>query len=816
MKRIKRTGRGSKKQPEYSEVVCENVPVQGLTQEEVTAKTAAGQANGDVNIKTKSVARILRTNILTFFNVLFAVIAVIMAFFIEPNLKGLTNYGFLLVAVLNCLIGIVQELAAKKTIDRLSLLSQPKTYAVRGGKVYEIPLQEIVLGDVLKLNAGAQIVADSIIVSGSIEVNEALITGEPDAIVKREGDSLLSGSFVVSGEAFVEVIHVGKDNYAAKITADAKKQKPQNSEIYTSLNKIIKFMSIIIVPLGVALFCVKHFVQDTSATINATVLSVLATLIGMIPSGLVALTSAVFCLSVIRLARRKALAQDLYCSEILARVDVLCLDKTGTITEGSMRVTEIVPLGAEEPQIAKYLKALVTATGDNNPTADAVREYVSEATEFDAAVEAVPFSSQRKWSGANFEGYSLQMGAPEFLLNKIPKKLSEDIQNRAKEGYRVMLLCKSDNPISDQTLPKGSKPAALIVIEDVIRKGARETLQYFDEQGVTIKIISGDNPVTVSAVAARAGVKNAEKYADASRLSDKELVSSIEECTVFGRVSPDQKLLLVKALKEAGHVVGMTGDGINDVLALREADCSIAVAAGSDASKNVSKIVLLDNDFTSVPKIVAEGRRCINNLQRSASLFLIKTIYNTLFALLFMIIPASLPFTPNNLMLIGYITIGPPAFVLALEPNRDIVKGRFLPKVIKNACPTAFAIVVAVCIIAGVGPGMGLDADQTATSALIATCAIGLAFIVRISYPFNPVRIVLIAVLTVFSVLCFVVPFLRTVFGISGDFEIGMLTLTLPVTLGGIALFIVFTLLSKKINLPQKLPPSLQKIADKL
>lgn len=816
MRKFKRLKKAKENRLKYVEVAAENVPVTGLNEQEVAERAAAGQINGDVNIKTKSVARILRTNIVTFFNVLFAIIAVIMAFFIEPNLNGFTNYGFLLVAIINCLIGIIQELAAKRTIDKLSLLSQPKTYAVRGGKVYEIPLQEIVLGDVLRLKAGAQIVADSVVVAGSIEVNEALITGEPDAIVKKDGDELLSGAFVVSGEAYAEVVHVGKENYAAKITADAKKQKPQNSEIYTSLNKIIKFMSIIIVPLGVALFCVKHFVQDTAVPVNDTVLSVLATLIGMIPSGLVALTSAVFCLSVIRMANKKALAQDLYCSEILARVDVLCLDKTGTITEGSMRVTEVLPLTESAENISAYLKALVTATGDVNPTADAVKAYVDAVTEFDTATEAVPFSSRRKWSGANFDGYSVMMGAPEFLLEQVPEEIDSEIRNRTKDGYRVMLLCKADKNIVDRNLPESPKPLALIIIEDVIRKGARETLQYFDEQGVTIKIISGDNPVTVSAVAARAGVKNAEKYIDASKLSDKELVSSIEEYTVFGRVSPDQKLLLVKALKSVGHVVGMTGDGINDVLALREADCSIAVAAGSDASKNVSKIVLLDNDFTSVPGIVAEGRRCINNLQRSASLFLIKTIYNTLFALLFMIIPASLPFTPNNLMLIGYITIGPPAFVLALEPNREIVKGRFLPKVIRNACPAAFAIVVAVCIIAGVGPVVGLTADQTATSALIATCAIGLAFIVLISYPFNLLRIAMIAVLAIFSVLCFVVPFLRTVFGISGNFVIDMLTLTAPVTVGGIGLLIGFTVLFRKIKFPQKLPPTLQKFADKL
>lgn len=800
----------STEEADGSQAVCDSL--NGLTDAEVAERVAAGKINGDVNIKTKSVARILRTNIVTFFNVLFLIIAFIMSFFVEEGLEGLFNYGFFIVAVVNCLIGIIQELAAKKTIDNLSLLHAPKARALRNGEEREIALKDIVLDDVLALSAGNEIAADSVVLEGAVEVNEALITGEPDAIIKKCGDELLSGSFVVSGTAKVRVKHVGKDNYAARITADAKKQKPQNSEIYKGLNKIIKFMSIILVPLGVALFCVKYFLQGGSEEVDATVLTVLGTLIGMIPSGLVALTSAVFCVSVVRLAKRKALAQDLYCSEILARVDVLCLDKTGTITEGSMNVNKIVLKQADETAVRKALKELTEATGDSNPTADAIKEYVKDVSEYAEAEGAVPFSSARKWSGADFDGYSLIMGAAEFVLGEPDGELKNEINSYAAEGYRVMVLCRAEQKLAGGTAPENTTLLALIVIEDVLRSGAGETLDYFDKQGVNIKIISGDNPVTVSAVAARAGVKNAEKYVDVSVLDEEALRAAVDEYTVFGRVSPDQKLIIVKALKAAGHVVGMTGDGINDVLALREADCSIAVAAGSDASKNVSKIVLLDNNFGSLPKVVQEGRRCINNLQRSASLFLIKTIYNTLFALLFMIIPAQLPFIPKNLTLIGYITIGPPAFVLALEPNNDIVKGRFLPKVVRDACPTAFAIVAAVCVISSVGPLMGLTAAQTGTCAIIATGALGLAFICRISWPLNWIRITMITVLAAFFTMCFFVPFTRALFGLSETYNIGMLTLTAPSVAGGLILMVAFTLAFRRMRLPKFLAKFFEKL----
>ena len=765
----------------------------GLTSEEVALRIAENKVNGDINVKTKSIAQILRTNIFTFFNILFAVIGVIMAFFITYDINGFANYGFMLVAIINCAIGITQEIMAKKTIDKLSLLSAPKVIALRDGKETEINLKDIVLDDIIKLEPGSQICADAVVVEGNLEVNESLITGEADAIVKNVGDTLLSGSFVISGTAYSRITHIGKDNYVAKITENAKKLKTQSSEIYCSLMKIIKIMSIIIVPIGIALFCVKYFLQG-STNLNATVLTVLGTLIGMIPSGLVALTSAVFCVSVVRLAKKQALAQDLYASEILARVDVLCLDKTGTITEGVMEVVDVVPKEGSKEKIKTKLKSLSENIGDNNSTAQAIKEYVKDETNFDKAVSVNPFSSERKWSGATFENYSLVMGAAEFIFSNLSKQLKDEIASYSEKGLRVIALASSNNKIVNNTLPENLKLIGFVLIADKIRESAPQTLSYFDEQGVEIKIISGDNPITVKSVAERAGVKNAQNYVDATTLkTEEDILEAAEKYTVFGRVTPEQKFMLVKALKTKGHVVGMTGDGINDVMALREADCSIAVASGSDASKNVSKIVLMNSDFSSLPSVVAEGRRCINNLQRSATLFLTKTLYSTLFAIIFLFLSTELPFLPKNLTLIGWITIGPPAFVLALEPNKDIVKGRFISTVLKNSLPLALTIVIAVVTITLAAPALNITSEQLSTISVLVTGAIGLIYIAKLCWPLNKTRIILLVVLIAFFVSCFFVPFLQTFFGLCSTYNSDMFLLAGPVFAGSI--FVLFGLL---------------------
>lgn len=791
----------AQKQDGIASVGCEPVITEvGLTSAEVAERVKAGKVNGEQNVKTKSVGRIIFTNTVTFFNIIFVVISIILAFFVPKGIEGLTNYGFLVVVVVNMFIGIFQELKAKRTIDKLSLLSAPKVVAIRDGTEVNIALKDIVTDDVIALSSGSQICADAVVVSGSLEVNEALITGESDPIKKEVGDTVLSGSYVISGNAMSKVIHVGAENYAAKITLGAKKEKARVSEIANSLGKFIKVMSFIIVPIGVALFCVKYFLQQNE--LAPTVVTVLGTVIGMIPSGLVALTSAVFCVSVVRLARRNTLAQDLYCSETLARVDVLCLDKTGTITEGKMEVAEVVAKGASEAEIAAYLKSLTLSICDTNPTAEAVRDYTSGVIgEVAVSTDVVPFSSARKWSGANFDGYSLLMGASEFLFGDLPTELKAEIEGHSADGMRVIAVAKSKTPIVDDALPEGLTLEGLILITDKIRKEAPDTLRYFAEQGVAIKIISGDNPVTVKSVAQRAGLENAGSYIDARELrTEEDIEDAVEKYTVFGRVTPDQKLAIVKALKKKGHTVGMTGDGVNDVLALREADCSIAVACGSDASKNVSKLVLLDNNFASMPKVVAEGRRCINNLQRSASLFLIKTLYNCCFAVLFMILSADLPFEPKNLTFVGYITIGPPAFILALEPNNEIVKGRFMPTVIRRAVPAALTVVLAVLAVYLAAPAVDVTAEQLSTVAVIVTICAGLMFLVKICIPFTKIRIAMFAVLIAFAVACFLIPFARDMFGLTSEYNMDMLLLAGPTVVGSAIVFALSDIAIGKID----------------
>lgn len=719
---VKNTIESQDEQQQFVE--CEIITTdmgKGLTADEVQQRIDSGKINGDQNVKTKSVAQILRENIVTFFNFIFIVFAVLICFFIDSSEKFLTivgNFGFLILIVFNALVGIVQELRAKHTIDKLSLISAPKAVVIRDGEQKEIAVKDIVLDDITVLASGSQICADSFVVEGSIEVNESLITGEPDAILKNVGDKIMSGSFVVSGNAKAQVEHVGMDNFATKISAGAKYFKKPNSEIWRSLMFIVKVMATILVPMGVMLFCVKYFAQENpeqaekiittlfgykiNQYLSTTVLGTVATLIGMIPSGLVALSSTVFCVSVIRLSRHKTLAQDLYCIETLARVDVLCLDKTGTITEGTMDVNSIEPVKNREiAEIKQIIKNVTSALEDNNATINALRSYVADIDVSCTAEQIVPFSSARKWSGARINGVSYVIGAPEFVFKKKTKTLEKTTEEMAKKGYRVMVVASSKNKFADSELPSALKLESFIYITDKIRAEAPDTLRFFKHEGVTVKVISGDNPETVRAVAMRAGLEDCDNIIDMSTLTtEEEVYDAATKYTIFGRVLPDQKLMLVKALKKAGHTVAMTGDGVNDVLALKEADCSVAMASGSDAAKNVSSLVLLDSNFSSMPRVVAEGRRSINNLERSAALYIMKTVYNTLLALLFMVVTVPLPFTPQNLTIMGAVTIGLPSVVLALEPNADRVTGRFLPKVLSNALPGGITVLLgAIAVI---------------------------------------------------------------------------------------------------------------------
>ena len=655
----------------------------GLTKEEVEERIKENKVNYDTSLPTKSIKTIVRENIFTLFNLINILLGV--AVFCVGSYKNLL---FLIVIFCNTAISIIQEINSKRAVDKLSILAQAKVNCIRDGEKQEIGINSIVLDDLLMLETGNQIVADSIILEGEVEVNESFITGESDVIYKRKGDTLLSGSFVVSGKCKAEVIHIGDENYTSKISSGAKYVKKVNSEIMKSLNGIIKIVSIAIVPIGILLFFNQLGLTENS--FKNAVVNTVAAIIGMIPEGLVLLTSTVLAVSVIRLSKRKVLVQELYCIETLARVDTLCLDKTGTITEGTMEVNDIIEITKSKEELEEILSEISSASDDNNSTIEAIRAKYKNKQKW-KVINKIPFSSQKKWSGVCFKDKgSYIIGAPEFVLREKYDEYKERIEKYSND-YRVIIVANSEGDFIEKELPDKLEVLGFVLISDVIRKEASKTLKYFKEQGVNIKIISGDNPITVSKIAKRAGVENSEKYINMQEIKTKEqLEKAAKEYTIFGRVTPVQKKELVQALKKEGHTVAMTGDGVNDVLALKEADCSIAMASGSDATRNVAELVLLDSNFASMPEIVLEGRRTINNIERSATLFLVKTIYASILAIIFLFVNMPYPFMPIQLTLISTVTIGIPSFVLALEPNKEIIKGKFLRNVISRALRNSF------------------------------------------------------------------------------------------------------------------------------
>jgi cation-transporting ATPase E len=655
----------------------------GLTKEEVEERIKENKVNYDTSLPTKSIKTIVRENIFTLFNLINILLGV--AVFCVGSYKNLL---FLIVIFCNTAISIIQEINSKRAVDKLSILAQAKVNCIRDGEKQEIGINSIVLDDLLMLETGNQIVADSIILEGEVEVNESFITGESDVIYKRKGDTLLSGSFVVSGKCKAEVIHIGDENYTSKISSGAKYVKKVNSEIMKSLNGIIKIVSIAIVPIGILLFFNQLGLTENS--FKNAVVNTVAAIIGMIPEGLVLLTSTVLAVSVIRLSKRKVLVQELYCIETLARVDTLCLDKTGTITEGTMEVNDIIEITKSKEELEEILSEISSASDDNNSTIEAIRAKYKNKQKW-KVINKIPFSSQKKWSGVCFKDKgSYIIGAPEFVLREKYDEYKERIEKYSND-YRVIIVANSEGDFIEKELPDKLEVLGFVLISDVIRKEASKTLKYFKEQGVNIKIISGDNPITVSKIAKRAGVENSEKYINMQEIKTKEqLEKAAKEYTIFGRVTPVQKKELVQALKKEGHTVAMTGDGVNDVLALKEADCSIAMASGSDATRNVAELVLLDSNFASMPEIVLEGRRTINNIERSATLFLVKTIYASILAIIFLFVNMPYPFMPIQLTLISTVTIGIPSFVLALEPNKERIKGKFLRNVISRALRNSF------------------------------------------------------------------------------------------------------------------------------
>lgn len=707
----------------------------GLTDEQVNSRYEQGLYNKESSLKTKSVGRIFRDNIVTLFNIINFILAI--AVLLVGSYKNMLFMG---VIFFNIAIGTFQEIRAKKTIDKMSIISQSKIKVIRNSLEQEININEVVLDDIIVLSQGNQVPTDCVLVSGTCEANESLLTGESDAIFKIKDDKLMSGSFIVSGKCYVRAESVGEDNYAASLSNKAKYLKKVNSEIMNTLNKIIKIISIVIIPLGILLFW-RQMTLNGFSDINDAVVSTVAALIGMIPEGLILLTSTVLAVGVIRLSRQKVLVQELYCIETLARVDVLCLDKTGTITEGCMEVHDIVPIGGTSADDLKVaLIALANASQDSNPTINAIKDKYNEKSELEPT-KVVAFSSEKKWSGASFgNNGTYVMGAEEFVLGDNVSVVKDNLASM-EEGFRVILIAHSPEEFNDRCLPNNLSPIGIVIIKDKIREEAKATLDYFSKQGVDLKVISGDNVKTVSAVAKLAGLEKYDKCVDATTLkSYDDIKVAVEKYSVFGRVTPSQKYDMVKALKEKNHTVAMTGDGLNDVLALKEADCSVAMASGSDAARSVSQLVLLDSNFASMPRVVAEGRRSINNIQRSSTLFLIKTIYSCLLAVIFVFLGAQYPFEPIQMTLISTFTIGIPSFILALEPNSDRVQGQFFTNVMSKSAPGGITVTLAMVFIVIMQGFFHFDAATASTYSVTVTAFIGLLVLFKISIPFNIIR----------------------------------------------------------------------------
>ena len=719
-------------------MIDEKVLSLALSDEEVSKQVEKGLVNYNADTKSKSIKRIVFDNVVTLFNILNLIFMVLLIL-----VGSYRDMLFMIVVASNTVIGIVQEIRSKIAVDKLSIVVSSDIKAVRSGKVVDISSEEIVLGDVIILSSGLQIPCDCEIVSGFCYANESLLTGESDLIEKNAGDKLLSGSFVASGEVYAKVKSVGADNYAAKIQSEAKVNKKVNSEIMRTLNKIITYCSITIFPVGIALFVNKYFINNIP--IEEAVTSVVAALIGMIPEGLVLLTSTVLAVAVIRLSRKSVLVQQLFCIETLARVDTLCLDKTGTLTTGDLEVVDIVPLDYDINELETVLKSLAQSSLDKNSTIKAIDDFIN--CDYLKALEVIPFVSEKKWSGAVLEdNKSYVLGAAEFIYNS-NKELFDKI-DAIDKNYRVVTLSVSDKPFpSNAQLPEGLKPIALVIIKDQIRDNASQTIKYFTEQGVDLKIISGDNSKTVERIASSVGVPNADKCVDVTTLdTDEKLREAAEKYTVFGRVTPQQKRKLVIALKEKNHTVAMTGDGVNDVLALRESDCSIAVSSGSDAAKNVSQLVLVDNDFAHLPEVVAEGRRSINNIQRSASLFIVKTIYSIILAFAFIFISVNYPFKPIQLSFTNAFIIGIPSFVLALQPNHNRIKGNFLQNIIIRAWPGSFMVVANIFTLLFFTNKISYG--EFSTMSVILVALVGVMTVIRLSIPLNALRAALIVFIT--------------------------------------------------------------------
>lgn len=733
----------------------------GLSHSQVEERMARGLDNVQVDSSTRTIEQIVKDNIFTYFNLIFTVLALLLV--LVGSFKDLT---FMLIVLANTGIGIFQEIKSKNTLDKLKLMKMPKAHALRDGRDEEVPLEKLVLDDVVILKAGSQIPADAVVLAGEVSVNEALITGEADEITKREGDQLLSGSFVVSGNCYARLTAVGANSYISKLTIEATKDSDkEDSEMIRSLDKLVKVIGIIIIPVGIVLVIQEWFILKNG--FSSSIIAMVAAVLGMIPEGLYMTASVAMVVSAIRLAYKDVLVQNMKCIETLARVDVLCVDKTGTITSNDMNVEGVsVAKDCDQDEVIRNLKDLVFAQDKDNITMAALQDYFGKEDQDSSYVSHVcPFSSKYKYSGASFNGRNYVLGAPEYVLRDDYVRYQNTIMEMSEKGYRVLAFAEIGEVPEGQPLQSRAELQALVFLSNPIRDAAPETFQYFADNDVEVKVISGDNPVTVSNVAMKAGIKNADKYIDATNLvTENAIYDAVGMYTVFGRVTPEQKRLFVKALKKRGKTVGMTGDGVNDILALRDADCSVAMASGSEAASNAAQLVLMDSDFSKMPEVVAEGRRVVNNIQKAATLYLSKNIFSLLLALFSMISVLSYPLKPSQITLISMFTIGVPSFVLSLEPNESLIKGRFIGNVFKMAAPAGITTFISVSSLVIFGQVFNISKECISTSATMLVALVGFMILSKVAVPANKIHVTLICAMVIGMGYC--VFFKPSLFGI--------------------------------------------------
>ena len=807
----------------------EEQPLVGLTENEGQERIAAGQVNRADITTEKTTKQIILSNTLTYFNLIFLVLAILLI--IAGSFRNLT---FLPVVIANTVIGIVQELRAKKTLDKMNMLHAPHAIVLRDGRQIQIASADLVKDDVILLRAGNQICADACVLQGSVAVNESLLTGESDEIRKEPGSRLMSGSFVVSGQCYARLERVGNDSYISRLTAEAKQMGDgEPSEMIRSVNQLIKWVGVIIIPVGAVLFSQAYFMNHE--TFQKSIISMVAAVTGMIPEGLYLLTTMALVMGTVRLAGRNVLLHDMKSIEALARVDVLCVDKTGTITEPGMQVAQIVAAKAYQEAVgqgesgqdackremsgqtaAEIVENLLTdyaaAVPDDNETMQALREYLQKRKAEKAkqtssgrqtgnrfrAQAVLPFSSSRKYSAVTFAEGSFAFGAPEFIMGSRYEWIRQEIAPYQQKGYRVLLLAACSSVNGDGTLAGEVSPVGFVILSNPLRKNAKKTFAYFKSQKVTVKVISGDNPQTVSEIAKLAGIDHADEYVDAGSLrTEEELQEAALRYTVFGRVTPRQKRLLVQALQNAGHTVAMTGDGVNDILAMKDADCSIAMASGSEAAAQAAQAVLLDSDFGHMPDVVAQGRQVVNNIQRSASLFLVKNTFSLLMALFSAVFAITYPLEPSQISLISMFTIGVPGFLLAMEPNRERIRGHFMTNVMLRALPAGITDALAVGALVTCGEVFRIPGTDIATASTMLLSAVGFMILIKISQPFNKAKYAIVIGNICGLIFCGI--FLGQLFAISAMSRICVL-LMIVFTFAAESLFRYLTILAGKVN----------------